>query len=56
MFFNRTMAEFVNFCHQTVKEITVMTDNDQRPVKMNQCLFEDILCFQIQMIGKNFVF
>ena len=46
------IAEFVNFRHQSVKEVTVVRNDNQRTVKIHQRLFEDIFGFHVEVVGR----
>ena len=45
-------AEFINFGHKYVKEVSVMADDNKRAVEVTESLFEDILGLEIKMVGR----
>ena len=52
MFSDPLVAEFVDFRHQSVQEITVVRHHNQRTVEVEQRLFQDIFRFHVQMVGR----
>lgn len=52
MFRHFLVSEFINFGHKTVQEVSVMRNDDQRPVKVHQGLFQDIFRLHIQMVRR----
>ena len=46
------IAELVDLGHQSVKEVTVVRNDDQGAVEIHQRLLEDIFGFHVQMVGR----
>ena len=47
-----TATKFIDLRHQTIQEITVVAHNDNRTIKIANCLLQDILRTHIQMVGR----
>lgn len=46
------IAELVDLGHQSVKEVTVVRNDDQGAVEIHQCLLEDIFGFHVEVVGR----
>ena len=46
------IAELVDLCHQSVKEVTVVRNDDQGAVEIHQRLLEDIFGFHVEVVGR----
>ena len=46
------IAEFVDLCHQSVKEVTVVRNDDQGAVEIHQRLLENIFGFHVEVVGR----
>lgn len=46
------VGEFVNLIGQSVEEIAVVGDDDQRAVESHQRLFENLLGLQVEVVGR----
>ena len=52
MFADATMTELINLADKTIKEITVVTNYDERSVEVEQGLFQHILGLQVEVVGR----
>ena len=46
-----TVPEFIDFGHKAIEEVTVVADTDEGTVKILKCLFKDIFCLEVEVIG-----
>lgn len=46
------IAELVDLGHQSVKEVTVVRNDDQGAVEIHQRLLEDIFGFHVEVVGR----
>ena len=52
VFADALVAEFVDFCDETVQEVTVMADDDEGAVKVDERLLEYVLGFHVEVVGR----
>ena len=45
------VPELVDLCNKPVEEITVVAHTYERSVEVLQCLFKNILCFKVEVVG-----
>ena len=45
-------AELIDFRHEAVEEVTVVADDNERAVKILQCLLEHVFRAQIEVVGR----
>ena len=46
------VAEFVDFCDEAVQEVTVMADDDEGAVKVDERLLEYVLGLHVEVVGR----
>ena len=44
--------EFVDLCDEAVQEVTVMADDDEGAVKVDERLLEYVLGFHVEVVGR----
>ena len=52
VFADALVAEFVDLCDETVQEVTVMADDDEGAVKVDERLLEYVLGLHIEVVGR----
>ena len=51
VFADTLVAEFVDLCDETVQEVTVMADDDEGAVKVDERLLEYVLGLHVEVVG-----
>ena len=52
VFADTLVPEFVDFRDETVQEVTVMADDDEGAVKVDERLLEYVLGFHVEVVGR----
>ena len=51
MFADSLVAELIDFAYQAVEEVAVVAYDNQRTVEVHQCLLQDVLGLQVEVVG-----
>ena len=52
VFAHSAMPELIHFAYQSVEEVTVVANHDERAVEVQERLFEHIFGLEVEMVGR----